>query len=57
MKEFEKIYDFSPRDITRGIIPSNIADSIRIAWKQFRLDAVSELVHDTYGIIQNPQNV
>ena len=53
MKEFEKIYDFSPRDITRGIIPPDIADSIRIAWKQFRLDAVSELVHDTYGIIQN----
>ena len=52
MKEFEKIYDFSPRDITRGIIPPEIADSIRIAWKQFRLDAVSELVHDTYGIIQ-----
>ena len=52
MKEFEKIYDFSPRDITRGIIPPDIADSIRIAWKQFRLDAVSELVHDTYGIIQ-----
>ena len=53
MKEFEKIYDFSPRDITRGIIPPDIADSIRIAWKQFRLDAVSELVHDTYEIIQN----
>ena len=52
MKEFEKIYDFSPRDIARGIIPPDIADSIRIAWKQFRLDAVSELVHDTYGIIQ-----
>ncbi|SVC87505.1 uncharacterized protein METZ01_LOCUS340359, partial [marine metagenome] len=52
MKEFEKIYDFSPRDITRGIIPPDIADSIRIAWKQFRLDAVSELVHDTYEIIQ-----
>ena len=52
MKEFEKIYDFSPRDITRGIIPPEIEDSIRIAWKQFRLDAVSELVHDTYGIIQ-----
>ena len=52
MKEFEKIYDFSPRDIARGIIPPDIADSIRIAWKQFRLDAVSELVHDTYRIIQ-----
>ena len=52
MKEFEKIYDFSPRDIARGIIPPDIADSIRIAWKQFRLDAVSELVHDTYGMIQ-----
>ena len=57
MKEFEKIYDFSPRDITRGIIPSDIADSIRIAWKQFRLDAVSELVHDTYGIIQKSGKV
>ena len=57
MKEFEKIYDFSPRDITRGIIPPEIADSIRIAWKQFRLDAVSELVHDTYGIIQKSGKV
>ena len=57
MKEFEKIYDFSPRDITRGIIPPEIADSIRIAWKQFRLDAVSELVHDTYGIIHKSGKV
>ena len=53
MKEFEKIYDYSPRDIARGIIPYDFVDSMNVAWKQFRLDSVSELVNDTYVSIQN----
>ena len=52
MEEFERIYGFSPRDITRGIIPPDILDSIQGAWTRFRQDAVSQLVKDTYHAIQ-----
>ena len=59
MKEFEKIYNVSPRDIIRGIISTNygweqsFVDSMKIAWKRFRQDAVSKLVKDTYLNIYN----
>jgi uncharacterized lipoprotein YddW (UPF0748 family) len=53
MKEFEKIYDFSPRDITRGIIPHNLEDSIKVAWIRFRQDAITELVKEIYMAIRN----
>ena len=58
MNEFEKIYDISPRDIIRGIISTyygwdqEFVDSIKVAWKKFREDAVSELVNDTYNAIR-----
>jgi len=58
MDVFEGIYDINPRDIIRGIISTRFGwdqefvDSMNIAWKQFRQDAVSELVNDTYGSIQ-----
>ena len=58
MKIFEKIYDISPRDIARGIISTHygwsqdFVDSIRIAWKRFQQDAVSELVNNTFRAIQ-----
>ena len=52
MEEFERIHGFSPRDITRGIIPPEILDSIQGAWTRFRQDAVSQLVKDTYHAIQ-----
>ena len=55
MKEFAKIYDYSPRDITRGIIPHNLIDSIKVSWVKFRQDAISELVYETYGAIQQSE--
>jgi len=58
MKMFETIYDISPRDIARGIISTHygwsqaFVDSIRISWKKFQQDAVSELVNNTFWAIQ-----
>jgi len=57
MDIFEKLYDINPRNIIRGI-PTRLgwdqefADSMKVAWKQFRQDAVSELVNDIFGSIQ-----
>jgi uncharacterized lipoprotein YddW (UPF0748 family) len=54
MREFEKIYDYSPRDITRGIIKPELKDSIEIAWIKFRQDAVTELVRNVYSEMHKP---
>ena len=54
MREFEKIYDYSPRDITRGIIKPELKDSIEIAWIKFRQDAVTELVRNVFSEMHKP---
>jgi len=54
MSEFEKIYEYSPRDITRGIIKPELKDSIEIAWINFRQDAVTDLVRNIYSEIHKP---
>ena len=53
LKMFSDIYVYSPRDISRGIVPPELIDSIKVAWKRFRQDAVTQLVKDTYIEIQN----
>ena len=62
MDVFEEVYDVNPRDIVRGIISTRfgwdqgIVDSLTVAWKEFRLDAISAMVKDTYAIIQQSGN-
>ena len=54
MRAFENIYDYSPRDITRGIIKPELKDSIEIAWIKFRQDAVTDLVRNVYSELHRP---
>ena len=64
MAAFENIYNISPRDIVRGIISTRFGwskefvDSMYVAWDQFRLDAITELVNNVYTKIQESnQNI
>jgi uncharacterized lipoprotein YddW (UPF0748 family) len=64
MAAFENIYNINPRDIVRGIISTRFGwskefvDSMYVAWDQFRLDAVTELVNNIYEKIQkSSQNI
>ena len=58
MKEFDNIYNVNPRDIVRGIISTrfgwsqDFVDSMYIAWDQYRMNAVSGLVKETYERIK-----
>jgi len=58
LEVFEGVYDINPRDIIRGIISTRFGwdqefvDSMNVAWKKFRQNAVSNLVYDTYKTIQ-----
>ena len=54
MRVFENIYNYSPRDITRGIIKPELKDSIEIAWIKFRQDAVTDLVRNVYLELHRP---
>ena len=57
MKSFEDIYNINPRDIVRGIISTRFGwnqefvDSMHVAWDQFRIQAVTNLVEGVFNEI------
>ena len=64
MKEFEKKYNINPRDIVRGIISERFGweqkyvDSMVVAWKNFKENAITDLVSEINNTIkQSEKNI